>query len=363
MSGIIKIGKSKSVENFITKTSGKKPVFVCVIGNTETGKIPGISAAGANPEITDFTPAADVEYLHYKHCKCIDGVPVTPDGIPTPALITIASLDILNAPLMVVVGGVRILPQTPYIELGGKPGGNISEGKGHPNPETVFENAKIFGMNLAKSSEYLVIGESIAGGTTTALGVLVGLGYEAWGKVSSSLPDNPLDLKTKVVKSGLEKAQLTQEKEKNDVFNVIKHLGDPIQPACAGFAVGAASKVPVILAGGTQMAAVAAIIKEIEPKILKNIAIGTTKWIVNDKQSNIKELIEKIDPDIPILAANFNFGKMKYHGLKVYEQGIVKEGVGAGGISVACLLRNNGKVSIDDIQRRVQQEYEKIMPK
>ena len=59
-------------KEFIERVIGKTPTYVCVIGNTETAKIPGVSAAGANPDITDTTPAADMELLHYGRCKCID---------------------------------------------------------------------------------------------------------------------------------------------------------------------------------------------------------------------------------------------------------------------------------------------------
>ena len=49
---------------------------------------------------------------------------------------------------------------------------------------------------LAKAVDYLVIGESIPGGTTTALGVLSALGVKAEGKVSSTLPENPHSLES-----------------------------------------------------------------------------------------------------------------------------------------------------------------------
>ncbi|KKL84983.1 hypothetical protein LCGC14_1779830, partial [marine sediment metagenome] len=75
MKNIIKLGNKQNIDDFVSKVKGKKPLFICVLGNTETAKIPGISAAGANPEITDYTPAADVEYLYFGKCKCIDGVP------------------------------------------------------------------------------------------------------------------------------------------------------------------------------------------------------------------------------------------------------------------------------------------------
>ncbi len=43
--------------------SPEKPLFLCILANTETAKIPNISAAGKSPELTDFTPAADAELV------------------------------------------------------------------------------------------------------------------------------------------------------------------------------------------------------------------------------------------------------------------------------------------------------------
>ena len=65
---------------------------------------------------------------------------------------------------------------------------------------------KLLDNNLAKAVDYLVIGESIPGGTTTALGVLSALGVKAEGKVSSTLPENPHSLKAETVKAGLKAA-------------------------------------------------------------------------------------------------------------------------------------------------------------
>ena len=48
---------------FLDEIEGKKPLFIATIATTETGKIPGLSAAGANPDFTDFTPPADAELL------------------------------------------------------------------------------------------------------------------------------------------------------------------------------------------------------------------------------------------------------------------------------------------------------------
>ena len=48
-------------EAFVRWLEGKSPLFICTIGTTETAKIQGISAAGRYPELTDYTPPADVE--------------------------------------------------------------------------------------------------------------------------------------------------------------------------------------------------------------------------------------------------------------------------------------------------------------
>ncbi len=162
--------------DFIDRIWGKRPTFVCTIGNTETAKIPGISAAGANPAITDFTPAADVELLFYGKCKCIPGVPVTPDGIPTPGLITMSAVGLAKMPVFAVNGGVRVRPIAPYFELDGSPGEDIRTGNAVKDPRKVFDSAVVAGENLASQTDYLVVGESIAGGTTTALAVLIGPG-------------------------------------------------------------------------------------------------------------------------------------------------------------------------------------------
>lgn len=360
MKEIINVGKKEKCDNFISKVKGKKPFFICVIGNTETAKIPGISAAGANPRITDFTPAADMEYLLYEECKSIEGIPITPDGIPTPALITKALLDLADISLLVAIGGLRIYPQVPYLEFGGLPGKNISKGHAVDNVHSVFENAKIFGTQISKTIDYLVLGESIAGGTTTALGVLTAMGYDASNKISSSLPENPIGLKIEAVNSGLKKAGIIAGDLKNNPFKAIEILGDPMQPVHAGIAIGALERIPVLLAGGTQMAAILAIINSINPSSGKNLAIGTTRWIIEDKQTDLKGIIDQINPDIPILGANLNFSNMKHDGLKAYEQFIVKEGVGAGGSTVAAILAMDGKLNISQIHERIQENYEKL---
>lgn len=351
------INKGKT---FLKQLKGKKPLFACVIGVTETAKIPGISAAGKNPELTYYTPPADVELLFFGKCKCISGVPVTPEGIPTPALITRAALKLADIPAIVVSGGLKIKPQIPFIELGGSPGRDIRTGNAVDNVEGVMERARVVGENLAKTVDYLVVGESIPGGTTTALGVLLAMGIDAEGKVSSSMPNNPQELKIETVKAGLKAAGIEFGALADDPLKAVACVGDPIMPVFTGLVIGAADKVPVLMAGGTQMSAILAIIKALNPKILDNTAIGTTKWIISDRKADLTGIVAQV-ADVPVLAVNLDFGRSKFEGLKAYEAGAVKEGVGAGGVCIAAILKSAGSLSTNAFLSEIEKAYSQLM--
>ncbi len=360
MQDIILFHHEKEGREFLKKIEGKNPLFACTLGTTETAKIPGISAAGAMPEITDYTPPADIELLLLGKCKCINGVPVTPDGIPTPALITMSALNLANIPALPVNAGLRILPHVPFLELGAKPGRDIRTGKAVDNAEEVLQRAKLAGKILSKTVDYLVIGESIPGGTTTALGVLLAMGINAKGKVSSSMPGNPHDLKTKTVEEGLAALGIKFGAFANDPIRAISCVGDPMMPAFAGLVLGAAENVPVLMAGGTQMTAVLAVVNSLNPHLVDNLAIGTTRWIIADKTSDLKGIVAQI-AEVPILAANLHFGDSKFDGLKAYEAGVVKEGVGVGGVTIAAMAKSKGIITKESVLREVETNYEQLV--
>jgi len=339
---------------------GKNPYFSCVIGVTETAKITGLSAAGENPEITDYTPPADVELLHFGHCKCIPGVPVTPDGIPTPALITMSALKLAKIPCLIASAGLKIKPHIPFLDLGGRPGRDIRTGRAVENAKEVMVRAKIAGENLSQTIDYLVIGESIPGGTTTALGTLLAMGIDARGKVSSSMPNNPHELKIKTVEAGLKASGIRFGDYAEEPIKAVSAVGDPMIPAHAGLVLGAAENVPVIMAGGTQMAAALAVVKASNPIVLNNVAIGTTRWVITDDTSDLKGLIAEI-ADVPVFAADLDFGRSKFEGLKAYEAGVVKEGVGAGGAAIAAMLKSKGKITKKALLIEIEKNYKKIV--
>ena len=352
--------REKEAKKFLDKIENQEPVFICTIGNTETAKIPEISAAGKFPEITDYTPAADIELLFYGECKCIDGVPVTPDGIPTPALITRSALNLADISVFAVSGGLRVKPYAPFIDLEGEPGEDIRTGKAVKNVEEVIRRAEVVGRNFSKIADYLVVGESIPGGTTTALGVLLAMGIDAKLKISSSMPINPHNLKIRVAEEGLRAAGIGFGDLKNDPINAVASVGDPMIAAFSGLVMGAASRVPVLMAGGTQMTAILSVLKALKTEILKNVAIGTTRWIVEDKSSDIEGIVSQIG-DVPILAADLNFSNSEIEGLRAYERGVVKEGVGAGGISIAAFLKTRDKVSSEILLKEIEENYKKLM--
>ena len=357
---IIVANNKLKAQAFLEKIKGKTPLFIATIATTETGKIPGLSAAGANPDFTDFTPPADAELLLLGKCKSIQGVPITPDGIPTPALITTSALHIADIPVLIVNGGVKVKPQIPYIDVNGSPGRDIRSGDSVDNVAEVLERAKIVGEHLAKASDYLVIGESVPGGTTTALGVLSALNIAAHGKVSSTLPINPHNLKAEVVATGLNVAAQKFGNIAGDPIKAISAVGDPMMAAVAGLVIGCSPHTPVLMAGGTQMTAVLAIINALEPQALYNTAIGTTRWVTQDESSDICAIVNQFC-DVPIIAADLDFSASQYPGLQIYETGLVKEGVGAGGASIAAMAKSNGEVDKQILLKAIEHNYASLM--
>jgi NaMN:DMB phosphoribosyltransferase len=50
---------SEGGRGLASRLDGLRPLFACVIAWTDTARIPGLSAAGASPELIPFTAAAD----------------------------------------------------------------------------------------------------------------------------------------------------------------------------------------------------------------------------------------------------------------------------------------------------------------
>lgn len=73
----------------------------------------------------------------------------------------------------------------------------------------------------------------------------------------------------------------------------------------------------------------------------ENIAVGTTKWVAEDLTGDTVGLAQAISPEPILLATKLSFTQSKYSQLRRYEEGFVKEGVGAGGCAIAASLYRN----------------------
>ena len=343
-------GNVECAKEFINSLEKSQFNFCLVISYTETSEIPGITIAGADKEFLKFTSPADAEFLRHGHCKCIDTIPMSPDGKPTPALLTKVALDSAKIPHFIINAGSKISPNIPHFDSQLEFGKNISESTAL-SPEKVSEAVefgKIIGKSICRPNECLVIGESIPGGTTTALAVLNGFGINT--SVSSSMPSNPIEIKNQAVDKALKRL------ESDDPINVISELGDPMIPVVAGILSESSKITHVILAGGTQMTAVLAFAKRIGYN-QQNIAVGCTSYIIDDVDAKFLETIKQID-DIPVLSVDPLLSQSKFPGLKSYSEGFVKEGAGAGGCMIASLLKT--RMTSDKLLELIEKEYERI---
>ena len=325
----------------VARLRGRRPLFVCTIAHTDTSRIPGLSAAGATPALRELTPAADAEALYYGSARCLHGVPSNPLGPPGPAIITVAALRLARIPFLIVDAGTRVRAQVPAIILGERPGACITTGHAVPNAHELFARGRLLGQQLAGCADYLVLAESVPGGTTTALAVLLALGIDATGRVSSSMAGNAHALKEAVARAGL--AHLAPLPVADDPLQAVAAVGDPMQAAVAGLLLGAAGRVPLLLAGGTQMAAVLALARglaqrERVPLDPRQVAIATTRWVLADPTADLPGLVAPLGP-FPVLGTALSFARSRYPALRRYEEFLVKEGVGAGGAAVAATLR------------------------
>ncbi len=335
---------------FLDSVRKKRFSFALVISHTETSQIPGITSAGADPDMMKFTPAADAEFLHYGSCLCIDTIPLTPDGIPTPALLTKVALESASIPHVIINAGCKIPPKIPYIATDLPFGKNIAneDALSHQDVIHAVDFGRIVGRTLASLTDCLIIGESLPGGTTTALATLRGLGYDA--RVSSSSSKNPTDLKNSIVK------QASSRLVDKEPFSIVANMGDPMIPFIAAMISTASQISKVLLAGGTQMAAVLAFAKTLGYH-KRSVAVGTTSYVIDDKSANFLELIKQID-DVAVFGVNPKLSESKISGLRAFSEGAVKEGAGAGGCIISAMLR--AELGTSQLRANLESEYKRI---
>ena len=68
----------------------------------------------------------------------------------------------------------------------------------------------------------------------------------------------------------------------------------------------------------------------------RDVSIATTRYVADDISANFREMTEILGYEA--FAADPGFGNSRRHGLQMYENGDVKEGVGAGGAMFAAAM-------------------------
>ncbi|AFZ57099.1 TIGR00303 family protein [Anabaena cylindrica FACHB-243] len=342
-------------EAWLKSYCGSLPVFACVLGFTETALLPGISAAGLTPEDRRYTACADAEFLYYgaAHQPKYPLPPLTAGA--SPVLISRAVVAGLKLPVYLFNAGLPQLPSVPIIDLGGTIARCLSTGVAMElaTVKHLLAQGLRWGSQLSAnlSQSYLILSECVVGGTTTALAILTGLGIDAVGKVNSSHPVCNHEQKLAVVQAGLEKVQ---NQNPIDPLSLVAAVGDPMQVVVAGMAIAASRRCGVLLAGGTQMLAVYALAQAIAQSYSLSwqpeaIVVGTTRWVAEDPTGATVDLALSLGKNSvswgketpPLLATKLSFADSRYPQLRAYEQGFVKEGVGAGAACIAAYLNQN----------------------
>tara|TARA_B100000965_G_scaffold91637_1_gene74666 strand:+ start:1186 stop:2343 length:1158 start_codon:yes stop_codon:yes gene_type:complete len=327
----------KEIDNFI---------FYLVIAGTETSQIQGISAAGINTKARRKTALADAEFLlfgAYKEHKY--KLPFLNAGV-TPALISYVCSKLICASPIVIPLGIKEKPYFNHLSVENHlvgPAKCLTTGNSMSKERVLSLYKK--GLEIGKSTKQpIFISESVPGGTTTAQAVMEAFGLNVNNLIGSSLINAPRNLKAKVIKAGLLNANLNNN---FDSIDVISAVGDPFQALSMGLVIGARlAKQSVVLSGGSQMLAVILLTLEFidfkeKQEFIDFVFIATTGWLVKDNSlSDLLDLItEKHNVNLLGFASPLNFKSSKYKELRDYEIGYVKEGVGAGGMSILAFLK------------------------
>jgi uncharacterized protein (TIGR00303 family) len=318
----------------VPQVSVTAPLFCGILGNTRLSTVPGISGAGPTPEKTLLTPVLDAELIMYGSITSVPVQPNTPTGCPTPASITRAMMDLMNLHPLFINAGLAHTPTVPCLDVYGCVGDDPRDRDALPCADILYQRGMWIGEFLSQSSDLLVLGECVPGGTTTALCILRALGYSA--SVSSSFVNNPVSKKEEICEA------VQNRIRSNGVIqplDIIRTTGDPMMPVAAGIAHTYLGDL--LFAGGTQMLAVAALVRAMGDAVPM---IVTTSYVRDDPTANVEELADQIGARIVFIDPGFQ--DLGHAGLARYCIGEVKEGMGAGGAMLLAFLLGHSPEAI-----------------
>ena len=358
-SGVLAFGKGMQEKNVYQRVKRwheniTNISFFLILAGSRTAEIEGISSAGSTPLSRRYTAVADAELL-------LRG-PVAPQRWPlpplpagvSPALISYVASSFLKIKPTIISAGLLQTPSFRHVSFEPSnvgPARCLSSGNAMDigRVELLLDAGFKIGKKLKKP---LLITECVPGGTTTAFAVLSGLGMNVNGLISGSHKNPPSNLKTKLVEQGLKAAKLNKNPSS---IALMAAVGDPFQPIAVGLLMGAIEAgQDILLGGGCQMLAVLALaLNEVEPEsrsdFVKKTLIGTTSWLVDESLSSSKKrnsfihlmnhVAKHFKVNILGLASGYRFNDSNQQVLRDYEIGYVKEGVGAGALSLLAQIK------------------------
>ncbi|PSQ10772.1 TIGR00303 family protein [Halobacteriales archaeon QS_5_70_15] len=305
--------------------------LVLAAGTTRTARIEGISAAGADPDLMAHTPSADAEILVEGRPVEAPVVPVSPTGCPTPAVVTRAVRELAGFDVTVLDAGLARATGVEAVPLDASAGRDVRKAVAVRDADGVFERAREFGAGLADQAVF--VAETIPGGTTTALGVLAALGEDRG--VSSSLPENPLELKRRVVEEGLAASDMEPGDAAGDPLAAVERMGDPVLAAVAGVVRGA-----LLRHGGVDAP----------------LPLATTSFVAADPGTALREAAGALDLDLAVTDPGFE--RSEHVAMERYVAGEGKEGVGMGG---ALAYARGAGVPMADVRDSVAAVYDRLV--
>ncbi len=315
--------------------------FVLALAGTAVSDIENISAAGATAEARRLTPALDADAL--VSASCNGKIPKSPSGIASPVVLARAALSLIPHKTTIVDCGVFVSPTVSHIKAGAQPGRTLAaaanvDALSGDETKLLFQAGLSFAEKLS-SEEIVVLAECVPGGTTTAQAIFHALGYDAENLLSSSLVESNHGQRIALAKIAVANASTrrhlngeSSEYFKADPLDAIAAVGDPMQAFAVGLVTARSSqKLITVLAGGSQMLAVYALASRMAAKQNHDFGdtlVATTKWVARDTTADTASLAALVAA--PFVASNLSLEKSSHPGLRAYEEGHVKEGVGAG---------------------------------
>jgi uncharacterized protein (TIGR00303 family) len=315
-----------------------------------------------------MTPTADAEVLVLGLVKSASEVATSPAGVVAPVVVTRACVQLMHWSVDVVNCGVFVPPALDCLEAGSAVANCVSSGKALSisDVESLFEKGVVFGEKVSRQTDYLVVAECVPGGTTTAAAVLKACGHDLEQLLPGSALQVDYDLRRRLISSGLAGTEYDAKQMYRNPLLAIAAVGDPMQPFAAGLVLSASARIPVILAGGGQMVAVYMLARALGKSVIGSgigdwqrscAAVITTKWVINDRRANLRQVSKILAVPLAYSAPNFNL--LRHEGLRNYERGHVKEGVGAGAAMALSYL--NGRYEEKQILSAIDDAFVEIM--